>query len=135
MINKRIETFLEHTNMNYMFCLLSNLEVQRMNSLPPYVKQKFEQKITEIAMDHVAQNEVPDYMMDIEEARAEMEKLGISMDEFDAGIKKAMEDEEDLELETELEDFQGDYKPSFSEEDDDLMDDDIDEDDSDSDED
>lgn len=135
MINKRIETFLEHTNMNYMFCLLSNLEVQRMNSLPPYVKQKFEQKITEIAMDHVAQNEVPDYMMDIEEARAEMEKLGISVEEFDAGIKKAMEDEEELELETDLDVFQGDYKPSYSEEDEDLMDDDIDEDDSDTDED
>lgn len=135
MINKRIETFLEHTNMNYMFCLLSNLEVQRLNSLPPYVKQKFDQKITEIAMDHISQNEVPDYMMEIAEARAELERQGISLEEFDAGIRKAMEDEEELEQETELEDFQGDYTPTYTEDEDDMMDDDLDDDDSDSDED
>lgn len=136
MINKKIETFLERTNMNYMFCLLSNLEVQRMNSLPPYVKQKFEKKITEIAMEHISQNEVPDYMMDIEEARAEMEKLGISVEEFDEGMRKAaMEEEDELPLEEETEEFQGEYKSTFADEDE-MADDDIDdEDDSDSDED
>ncbi len=129
MINKRIETFLEHTNMNYMFCLLSNLEVLRLNSLPPYVKQKFDTKITEIAMDHISQNEVPDYMMDIEEARAEMERLGIAYEDFEENMRKApFDDEEDFEKEIELEEFQGDYTPTYTDENiEDNLDDDIDE--------
>jgi hypothetical protein len=107
MINKRVENFLEHTNMNYMFCLLSNLEVLRLNSLPSYVKQKFDSKVTEYAMDNVSQNSIPDFIMDIEEAKAEMERLGISPEEFESGIRKiAYDDEEDYEP------FQGDYTPT-----------------------
>lgn len=122
MINKRVETFLEHTNMNYMFCLLSNLEVLRLNSLPSYIKQKFPEKITELAMDHIAQNEIPDYMMDIEEAKAEMERLGITPEEFDSGMREIFEDDEDYEQEIVAEEFQGEYTPTF-EEDDDSFDD------------
>lgn len=137
MINKRIETFLEHTNMNYMFCLLSNLEVLRLNSLPPYVKQKFDTKITEIAMDHISQNEVPDYMMDIEEAKAEMERLGISVEDFDEGMRRAaFDDEDDFEPELEVEEFQGEYTPTYKDDTEDSLDDDLDEeDDADTDED
>jgi len=127
MINKRIETFLEHTNMNYMFCLLSNLEVARLNGLPPYVKQKFTEKITEIGMDHVAQNEIPDYIMDIEEAKAEMERLGLTPEEFEAGGRReGFEDEEDFEQELAPEDFQDEKYTPFE---DDGFDDDLDEED------
>jgi hypothetical protein len=127
MINKRVENFLEHTNMNYMFCLLSNLEVIRLNSLPPYVKQKFDSKITEISMDHVAQNEIPDYMMDIEEAKAEMERLGLTPEEYEAGGRReTFEDEDDFEQELATEDFQGEYVPTDREEsEDEDFDDDI----------
>jgi hypothetical protein len=118
MINKRVENFLEHTNMNYMFCLLSNLEVLRLNSLPPYVKQKFDTKITELSMDHIAQNDIPDYIMDIEEAKAEMERLGLTPEEFEAGGRReSFVDEEEFELEPVPEDFQDDsYRPAFPEE-------------------
>jgi hypothetical protein len=118
MINKKIETFLEHTNMNYMFCLLSNLEVLRLNSLPTYVKQKFDNKVTEFAMDNVAQNSIPDFIMDIEEAKAEMERLGISPEEFESGIRRmSYDDEEDFEPEIEPENFQGEYTPTEPEDD------------------
>ncbi len=134
MINKRVETFLEHTNMNYMFCLLSDLEVSRLNGLPPYVKQKFQDKITELAMDHISQNEIPDYMMDIEEAKAEMERLGLTPEEYEnGGRRENFDDEDDFETELAAEDFQDDKYTPFK---DDNFDDDMDEDDlSDSDED
>jgi len=118
MINKRVEYFLEHTNMNYMFCLLTNLEIARLNSLPPYVRQKFTTKITELAMDHIAQNEIPDYIMDIEEGRAEMERLGLTPEEFEAGGKRNLyeEEEEEYEPENEAENFQDEnYKPAYNE--------------------
>ena len=115
-MNKRVETFLEHTNMNYMFCLLSDLEVLRLNSLPPYVKQKFDTKITEISMDHISQNEIPDYMMDIEEARTEMERLGLTPEEFEAGGRRqGFDDEDEFEQEIIPEDFQGEYTPTYTE--------------------
>lgn len=68
MMNEKIEGFLEKVNMNYLFCLLSKLESQRMNKFPTYVKQKFPDKITVMAMEHVADNEVPDYTLELEEA-------------------------------------------------------------------
>ncbi len=122
MINKRVENFLEHTNMNFMFCLLSNLEVTRLNGLPPYVRQKFDTKITELAMDHVAQNEIPDYIMDIEEARAEMERLGLTPEEYESGRREAYEEDEDFEMEETPEDFQGDYTPFREDNEDEDMD-------------
>jgi len=125
MINKRVETFLEHTNMNYMFCLLSNLEVLRLNALPSYIKQKFPDKITEIALDHVAQNEVPDYLMDIEEAKAEMIRLGLTPEEFESGGRRdRFDDEDEFEQIAVAEEFQGEYTPTYSE---DNFDDDLDE--------
>jgi len=125
MINKRVETFLENTNMNYLFCLLSNLEVQRLNSLPSYIKSKFTQKITETALDHVAMNDIPDFIMDIEEAKAEMERLGLTPEEFETGVKvDRYEEEEDFEDGIETDEFQNEYKPVYQE---DNYDDDFDE--------
>ncbi|MDZ4122165.1 MAG: hypothetical protein U1C33_07065 [Candidatus Cloacimonadaceae bacterium] len=83
MINKKIETFLEKNNMNYLFCLLSNLEVQRINTLPSYVKQKFNTKVTEMAMEHVADNEVPDYIIEIAEAELAMVQQSSPIDDED----------------------------------------------------
>jgi hypothetical protein len=53
--------------MDYLFLLLSNLEVKRLNTLPQKVKNTFPEKITEMAMKHVAQNNIPDYIIEQEE--------------------------------------------------------------------
>ncbi|HPA24711.1 MAG TPA: hypothetical protein PKU76_04670, partial [Candidatus Cloacimonas sp.] len=68
MINEKLESFLERTDMNYLFCLLAQLEAHRLLQFPAYVKQKFEDKITIMAMNHVAENEVPDYITELAEA-------------------------------------------------------------------
>ena len=64
----KIEKFLEKADMNYLFCLLTKLEIQRVNTLPPHVKSRFPEKITVMAMEHVASNEIPDYITEIAEA-------------------------------------------------------------------
>ncbi len=74
MINQKIEGFLEKVDMNYLFCLLSKLEAQRLNQFPTYVKHKFPEKITVMAMEHVADNEVPDYITELAEAELAMQQ-------------------------------------------------------------
>ncbi len=68
MIDEKIEDFLEKTNIDYLYCLLSKLEAHRINQFPSFVKQKFDKKLTVMAMHHVADNEVPDYVSELEEA-------------------------------------------------------------------
>lgn len=72
MIDKKIEHFLEKTDQNYLFCLLSKLESQRLSQLPVYVRQRFPEKIAVLSMQHVASNDVPDYFAEIEEANLMM---------------------------------------------------------------
>lgn len=81
----KIESFLEKADMNFLFCLLSKLEIQRINQLPVHVKQKFKEKITVMAMEHVAENEVPDYITEIAEAELAMaaESAPQQDDDFD----------------------------------------------------
>lgn len=86
MTNEKIEGFLEKVNMNYLFCLLSKLEAQRINNFPSFVKNKFDKKITVLAMEHVADNEVPDYINELEEAeRAIAAERALYEDDDDAG--------------------------------------------------
>lgn len=72
MTNEKIEGFLEKVNMNYLFCLLSKLEAHRINQFPSFVKNKFDKKITVLSMEHVADNEVPDYINELAEAEQAM---------------------------------------------------------------
>ncbi|MDD2229867.1 MAG: hypothetical protein PHY48_10695 [Candidatus Cloacimonetes bacterium] len=74
MINENIESFLEKADMNYLFCLLAKLESQRLNQFPAYVKHKFQEKITVMAMEHVAENEVPDFITELAEAELAMQR-------------------------------------------------------------
>ena len=67
MINAKVETFLENNNMTFMFLLLSNLEVQRLSGLPRTVKDKFDGKLTETALEHVATGVIPDYIIEEED--------------------------------------------------------------------
>ena len=62
-----VEKFLENNNMTYLFLLLANLEVQRLNNLPFTVKKSLKGKLTSIALEHIAGNEIPDYVMEEEE--------------------------------------------------------------------
>lgn len=64
MLNPNVEKFLEENNMTYLFLMLGNLEVQRLSNLPGVIKKQFEYKITETALDHVATNMVPDYLVE-----------------------------------------------------------------------
>ncbi|HNT51995.1 MAG TPA: hypothetical protein PKH19_01235 [Candidatus Syntrophosphaera sp.] len=93
MINAKIESFLEKTDMNYLFCLLSKLEGQRLSQLPAYVRQRFPEKISIISMNHVADNEVPDYFAEIEEANLAMAQQGTPFsDEEGEGGEETFDD-------------------------------------------
>ena len=92
MINEKIEGFLEQVNMNYLFCLLSKLEAQRLNQFPSYVKQKFDKKITVLSMEHVADNEVPDYMSELEEAQILEAQARAALEEDDEFAEITVDD-------------------------------------------
>ncbi len=126
MINKKVETFLEKNNMNYLFCLLSNLEVQRINSLPTYVKQKFDRKITELAMEHVAENEVPDYIIEIAEAELAMAQESAPEDDEDNDLILNFETIDDSK--NFIEEIRQENQPEYSDDEDyfDSVDDDDD---------
>lgn len=83
MIDKKIEDFLQKADMNYMFCLLSKLEAGRLSQLPSYVRDKFGKKVAVVAMEHVADNDVPDYLSDIEEAALAMSQSQVTNEEDD----------------------------------------------------
>jgi len=139
MIHEKIETFLEKADINYLFCLLSELEAYRLLQLPVYVRQKFPEKITVMAMNHVAENEVPDYISELAEAElAAMEQESPFIEE-EGGEEEAEEtvddstkfiedfadsegfkDEEDEDEEDEDEDEEDFYDYDNDSEDDDL---------------
>ena len=95
MIHEKIETNLEKADINYLFCLLSELEAYRLLQLPVYVRQKFPEKITVMAMNHVAENEVPDYISELAEAElAAMEQESPFIEE-EGGEEEAEETVDD----------------------------------------
>jgi cysteinyl-tRNA synthetase len=141
MTNEKIEGFLEKVNMNYLFCLLSKLEAQRINQFPSYVKQKFDKKITVLAMEHVADNEVPDYITELQEAEMAMAAQRAAYEEDDEGIDfgeetiddsaKFTQDFEQSDV-SEYDSFEEVVKDPFADNDDDDADeDDFDDDDDD----
>ena len=74
MLNPNVEKFLEDNNMTYLFLMLSNLEVERLSNLPDIIKKQFEGRITEAALEHVAENMIPDYLADMPELPPEEEE-------------------------------------------------------------
>lgn len=83
MIDKKIENFLEKTDMNYLFCLLSKLEAGRLSQLPVYVRNRFGEKLSVLSMQHVSDNEVPDYITEIAEAELAMAQAQSPFDDDD----------------------------------------------------
>lgn len=66
-----VEKFLEDNNMTYLFLLLANLEAERISNLPFTVKRTLKGKITTNALEHIAANEIPDYVVEVEEESEE----------------------------------------------------------------
>ncbi|MCF7793154.1 MAG: hypothetical protein K9N09_11385 [Candidatus Cloacimonetes bacterium] len=62
-MNPKVDKFLEDHNMTYLFLLMANLEVARLSNLPFTVKKQLKGKLTNIALEHVAENNIPDYVM------------------------------------------------------------------------
>lgn len=83
MIDKKIENFLEKTDMNYLFCLLSKLEAGRLSQLPVYVRNRLGEKLSVLSMEHVAENEIPDYITEIAEAELAMAQAQSPFDDDD----------------------------------------------------
>lgn len=113
--------------MNYLFCLLSNIEVQRINTLPSYVKQKFEKKITEISMEHVAENVIPDYIVEIAEAELAMSQDTKPFDDEDSDLimdNETFDDSkkfiEEIQAEVETSDDDDEFFDSSDDDDDDF---------------
>jgi len=96
MINEKIENFLEKVDMNYLFCLLSKLEAQRLNQFPTYVKHKFAQKISVLSMEHVADNDVPDYITELAEAELAAQQEASPFQD-DEGLEEGEETIDDSE--------------------------------------
>ncbi len=61
---KVIDSFLENHNMDYLFCILAKHEAERLTDLPESIKKGFKGKLTTIALNHIALNEVPDYLVE-----------------------------------------------------------------------
>lgn len=64
MLNPKIEKFLEENNFTYLYLLLANLEAERLSNLPYSVKKNFKDKLTNMALEHIAGNEIPDYIIE-----------------------------------------------------------------------
>lgn len=74
-MDPKVDKFLEENNMTYLYLLLANLEVERLNNLPFTIKKQLKGKVTNIALEHIAKNNIPDYVMEevLDEEIPEME--------------------------------------------------------------
>ncbi|MCD4650457.1 MAG: hypothetical protein K8S56_01520 [Candidatus Cloacimonetes bacterium] len=83
MLDMKIDKFLESRNINYLFLLVANLEVRRLSNLPSMQKEKFEKKATELALEHVVDQDIPDYaIMEVEDRTAEIDEQQDMFDEL-----------------------------------------------------
>ena len=62
-----VEKFLEDNNMTYLFLLLANLEAERISNLPFSVRRLLQGKVTTNALEHIAANDIPDYVVEVED--------------------------------------------------------------------
>lgn len=64
MLNPKVERFLEENNFTYLYLLLANLEAERLSNLPYSVRKNFQKKVTSMALEHIAANDIPDYIVE-----------------------------------------------------------------------
>jgi hypothetical protein len=60
--------------MDYFYCILAEKEADRLSRLPDSVKKSFKEKITTIALNHIAQNDIPEYEVSDYETIVEVEE-------------------------------------------------------------
>ncbi|MEA1973549.1 MAG: hypothetical protein U9N34_09725 [Candidatus Cloacimonadota bacterium] len=65
-MNRKVDNFLEENNMDFLYLILAGLEAKRLENLPIEVKDKFKQKMTDMSLQHVADNYIPDYAAEVE---------------------------------------------------------------------
>lgn len=67
MDSKLVQQFIEENNCTFLYLILANEELKRISTLPYQIQKKFDKKLTTIALEHVASDEIPDYFIPEEE--------------------------------------------------------------------
>ncbi len=67
MNSKIVQKFIENNNCTYLFLVLANEELNRLSKLPYPVREKFDKKLPAMALDHIAEGNIPDYFVQEEE--------------------------------------------------------------------
>ena len=67
MDSKLMQKFIEGNNCTFLYLILANEELERISKLPYQIQKNFDKKLTTIALDHVADDEIPDYFVPEEE--------------------------------------------------------------------
>ena len=67
MDSKLMQKFVEENNCTFLYLILANEELKRISTLPYLIQKKFDKKLTTIALEHVAADEIPDYFVPEEE--------------------------------------------------------------------
>ncbi|HOD53501.1 MAG TPA: hypothetical protein PKJ08_03130 [Candidatus Cloacimonadota bacterium] len=125
--DKKVNQFLETNNMDYLFLILANLEVDRLSNLPDGIKKGFSKKISDMALEHAAINDIPDYILEYSETEADEYSRNIYRDDDDEDDDFQYEENIPYEEEPVREEFKDEKADDSFQDDED--DDDFDEDD------
>ncbi len=73
MLDKKVDQILESLNKDYLFLIAAEKEAQRLRKLPNVIKEQFKKHLSQEAIEHVAQNNIPEYTIeDIEDETEEV---------------------------------------------------------------
>lgn len=133
--DKKVNQFLETNNMDYLYLILANLEVDRLSNLPDPIKKNFKKKISDMALEHTAINEIPDYVLEMIENEADEDVRNTyndydeddDFDDFNYQEKMDIKDIKSIDLDNQPVDdnnTSNDNDNYFDDEDDDFFDDD-----------
>ncbi len=64
MLNKKVDQILESLNKDYLFLIAAEKEAERLRKLPKVIKEQFKKHLSQEAIEHVAQNNIPEYTID-----------------------------------------------------------------------
>ena len=67
MNKSKVQKFVENNNCTYLFLILANEELNRLSKLPYPIQKKFDKKLPTMALEHVAEGNIPDYFVQEEE--------------------------------------------------------------------
>lgn len=67
MDSKLVQKFIEENNCTFLYLILANEELKRITKIPFEIKKNLGNKLTTVALDHVAAGDIPDYFIPEEE--------------------------------------------------------------------